>query len=131
MSLDDIVSANFEVISGIFKKFVEERPLVGAISLVSDDGVVIHSYPKDESGELDLKLGGMVSAVSAAAPTIVSELDCNRLFSMVVLADRGGILFYQLDDKIFLAVKLAKPGKIGQLFGDCQALIKQLKSLPS
>lgn len=125
----DVVTKNFAQIEQMMQQFVEAQPLVASLSIVDGDGVLVGGFPKNPDDELSL--GAMVSAATAASPTIVGELNSNKLYSMVVLADKGGILFYQLPDNLVLAVKLAKPGKIGALFAACQGFIKQMMALPS
>lgn len=124
----DIISNNMQAVQRIMRRFVENQPLAASASVVSADGVLITGFPKDPDAELSL--GGMVSAAMASTPTIVGELNSNKLYSMVVLADRGGILFFQLPDELVVAVKLAKPGKIGALFAASQGMIKDILSLP-
>lgn len=124
----EAITQNFQQVEQIIRQFVESQPLVGSVSIISTDGVLVGGYPKDP--DLELSLGAMVSSAMAASPTIVGELNSNKLYSMVVLADKGGILFYQLPDELVMAVKLAKPGKIGALFASCQQLMKQILSLP-
>ncbi len=122
MSTDKITN-NFPQVQQAMQRFVETQPLVASMAIISNDGVLIGGFPKDADSELSL--GAMVSSAMAAAPTIVGELNSTKLFSLVVLADKGGILFYQLPDELVLSVKLKKPGKIGVLFGACQQFIKE------
>ncbi len=122
----DAITRNFQKVQDIMKAFVEAQPLAASVSIISSDGVLVGGHPKDPDSELSL--GAVVSAAIAASPTIVGELNSTKLYSIVVLADKGGILLYQLPDDLVLAVKLAKPGKIGPLFAACQGMIKQILS---